>query len=72
MAEDRNTWLPFSRDEVKEIRASMVADPLGVPPCPQCTKPLQVQGPRRKAFDIRCNDCRRNTIIPEELLDSPI
>ena len=71
MAEERNTWLPYSRPEVKEIRAAMATDPDGVPPCPQCGQPLTVQGPRRKAFDIRCNPCRRNTIIPDELLDTP-
>lgn len=72
MAEERNTWLPYSRAEVKEICAAMVADRGGVPPCPQCGQPLKVQGPRRKAFDVRCNPCRRNTIIPEELPDSPV
>ncbi len=72
MAEDRNTWLPYSRAEMKEICGAMVADPDGVPPCPQCGKPLNVQGPRRKALDVRCNPCRRNTIIREELLDSAL
>jgi len=43
-----------------------------VPPCPQCGQPLTLQGPRRKAFDVRCNPCRRNTIIPEELLDTSV
>ena len=71
MTRDRDTWLPFSRDEVREIRAALGrAD--AEPVCPVCGKPLIVSGPRRNAFDVRCKPCQRHTIVPQEVLDTPI
>ncbi len=62
MVEDSDTWLPFTRSEVNEIRSAVVGPGVEIA-CPVCGGRLELRGPRGNVWEVRCRPCRRHTVL---------